>query len=84
MKNVEIWTFRTCPFCVKAKQLLDKLNVSYEEHCIPYGDKKLSELESKTGCGTLPQIFVNDEFIGDCSQLYALYEAGKLEEMLRS
>jgi glutaredoxin 3 len=84
MKKIEIWTFKTCPFCVKAKMLLDQLGVSYEEHCISYGDSKLSELESKTGCGTLPQIFVADKFIGDCSQLYALHEAGELEEMLRS
>ncbi len=83
MKKVDIWTFRMCPFCVKAKKLLNKLDVSYEETMIPFGDSRLSELEAKTGCGTLPQIFVDGEFIGDCSKLFDLHEEGVLENILK-
>lgn len=82
MKKITIWTFKFCPFCVKAKKLLDQLNVSYEEIMIPFGDKRLNELEEKTGCGTLPQIFVNDHFVGDCSKLYELHDQGLLLDIL--
>lgn len=83
MKKIVIWTFRTCPFCVKAKALLDRLNVEYEEVRIPFGDKRLDELALKTGCTTLPQIFVKDDYIGDCSKLFELYEEGVLENILK-
>ena len=83
MKKIVIWTFKTCPFCVKAKRLLDRIGVEYEEVMIPYGDKRLDELESKTGCSTLPQIFVGDEYIGDCSKIHDLHNEGVLESILK-
>lgn len=83
MKKITVWTFKTCPFCVKAKRLLDKLDLPYEEIMIPFGDTRLDELEKKTGCGTLPQIFADDEFIGDCSKLYDLYRDGLLLDLLK-
>jgi glutaredoxin 3 len=83
MKKVEIWTFRMCPFCVKAKKLLDKLEIEYEETVIPWGDSRLQELEAKTGCGSLPQIFVDGEFVGDCSKIHDLHDEGVLENILK-
>ena len=83
MKKIVIWTFRTCPFCVKSKKLLNKLNIEYEVIQIPFGDSRLNELEKKTGCSTLPQLFVNDEFIGDNSKLHELHREGLLEDILK-
>lgn len=82
MKKIELWTFTTCPFCVKAKRLLDKLNIEYKEYVIPFGDSRLKELEEKSGCGTLPQLFVDDVFIGDNSKMYELYREGLLLDIL--
>lgn len=82
MKKIEIWTFKTCPFCVKAKILLDNIGVDYEEHCVPYGDSALKTLEGQTGCDTLPQIFADGEFIGDCSQIHALHDQDQLMALL--
>lgn len=82
MKKIEIWTFTTCPFCIRAKRLFDKLDIPYTEHVLPNGDPKLKELENQTGCGTLPQIFADGEFIGDCSKLYDLYREGQLMGLL--
>ena len=82
MKKIEIWTFKFCPFCVKAKALLDRLEVDYIEHCIPYTDKRLKELEAKTGCDTLPQVFADGEFIGDCSKIHDLHDLGQLMPLL--
>jgi len=83
MKKIVIWTFKRCPFCVKSKKLLDQLNVEYEEIQIPFGDKRLDELALKTGCTTLPQTFVDDEYIGDNSKLYELHAEGVLESILK-
>lgn len=83
MKKVDIWTFKTCPFCIKAKALLDELNIEYNETMIPYGDTRLNDLEKQTGCGTLPQIFVEGEFIGDCSKIHDLHDQGLLLKMIK-
>jgi glutaredoxin 3 len=83
MKKVDIWSFKMCPFCVKAKKLLDKLEIAYEETVIPWGDSRLQELEAKTGCGSLPQIFADGEFIGDCSKIHDLHAEGVLEKLLK-
>ena len=83
MKKVVIWTFKFCPFCVKAKALLDQLDIQYEEIMIPFGDKRLEELSQKTNCTTLPQIFVDEVFIGDCSKIHELHEEGLLVAMIK-
>lgn len=83
MKKVVVWTFKTCPFCIKAKALLDRLEVDYDEVMIPFGDNRLNELEKKTGCSTLPQIFVDDVFIGDCSKIHELHEQGELIKLVK-
>ena len=82
MKKIEIWTFKFCPFCVKAKRLLDALNVEYEEIRIPNNDKRMDALEAKTGCDTLPQIFADGEFVGDCSKIHELHDMGQLMKIL--
>lgn len=83
MKKVVIWTFKTCPFCIKAKALLDRLEIPYDEVMIPFGDTRLNDLEKETGCSTLPQIFVEGQFIGDCSQIHDLHDQGLLEPMVK-
>lgn len=82
MKKIEMWTFEFCPYCVKAKALLDELNVEYTEYMIPFGDSRLKDLEVKTGCDTLPQLFADDEFIGDCSKMIALNDRNELLPLL--
>ncbi len=72
-KNVLIYTFETCPYCIRAKRLLTKNNIEFEEIDITNDDNKLNELEKKTGVDTVPQIFVDGNFIGGCDDLYELY-----------
>ncbi len=83
MKKIVMWTFKMCPYCIKAKALLNDLNIEFEEIQIPFGDTRLKELEVKTGCSTLPQTFVNDEYIGDSSKLFELHGEGVLEGILK-
>lgn len=72
-KNVLIYTFETCPYCIRAKRLLSRNNIEFEEINITNDEDKLNELEKKTGIGTVPQIFVDGNFIGGCDDLYELY-----------
>ncbi|MBN2796009.1 MAG: glutaredoxin [Clostridia bacterium] len=84
MKHIEVWTFKFCPYCVKVKKLFEDLKIPYTEHMIPFGDPRLKDLEAKTGCGTLPQIFADGEFIGDCDLMHVLHEKGELMEVIKS
>lgn len=81
-KKVEIYTWTYCPYCIRAKQLLDKKGISYNEYVIDNDRAKLMELKERTGSGTVPQIFVDETFIGGCDDLYALEGRGQLDEIL--
>jgi glutaredoxin 3 len=83
MAKVEIYTKDYCPYCDKAKLLLDQLNVDYLEIDLVAESEKYDELhERRPSARTVPQIFINNEGIGGCDDLYALYDAGKLTGML--
>lgn len=81
-KSVEIYTTSTCPFCVRAKQLLDSKSIKYKEISLD-GDNERAGLIAKTGgMRTVPQIFVNNELlVGGCDGLYARESNGELESI---
>ena len=83
MSKVEIYTWQYCPFCIRAKSLLKKKNISFTEHKID-GDDNAREIMTKRANGrrTLPQIFINNKGIGGCDDLYELENENKLEALL--
>ena len=83
MSKVEIYTWQYCPFCIRAKSLLKKKNVNFTESKID-GDEDARALmiERADGRRTLPQIFINNEGIGGCDDLYKLENENKLNELL--
>ena len=83
MSKVEIYTWQYCPFCIRAKSLLQKKNISFTEHKID-GDDDAREIMTKraNGRSTLPQIFINNEGIGGCDDLYELENEDKLDALL--
>ena len=83
MSKVEIYTWQYCPFCIRAKSLLKKKNVNFTEYKID-GDEDARALMIKRADGrrTLPQIFIDNEGIGGCDDLYALENENKLEALL--
>jgi len=83
MSKVEIYTWQYCPFCIRAKSLLKKKNINFTEYKID-GDEDARELmiERADGRRTLPQIFIDNEGIGGCDDLYALENENKLEALL--
>ena len=83
MKKVVIYTVDYCPYCKKAKQILSDKNISFEEIDITENeDEALPELTKKTGIDTVPQIFIDDKFIGGCDTLSKLDASGELDSLL--
>lgn len=85
MATVEIYTRPMCGFCYKAKKVLDKKGVEYSEYNIWSEDSIKDEmLERSNGGRTVPQIFINNEHIGGCSDLLELEEQGGLDAKLNA
>ncbi len=83
MKPVRIYTTPICPYCVRAKSLLAKKGVEVEEIDIYMSAEARQEMQANTGgARTVPQIFIGDTHVGGCDDLYALENAGKLDQML--
>lgn len=81
--KVIIFTKQTCPFCIKAKNLLETKEVDYEEIDIEGKEDLKRALVLKTnGSRTVPQIFIKGEYIGGCDALYALDAKGELDGKL--
>ena len=82
MKPVEIYTTRTCPYCVAAKGLLTKKGVAFTDIDVG-GDPALrAKMTQRAGRTSVPQIFIAGSHIGGCDDLHALDRAGKLDAML--
>lgn len=81
--TVEIYTKFACPYCVRAKHLLDGKNVKYTEYDVTMGGAKRAEMVSRApNARTVPQIFINDKAIGGSDDLRALDSQGKLDALL--
>lgn len=81
MANVKIYTKSYCPHCHATKALFDTLGVEYEEENVEDPDKQ-DRLVQRTGHFTVPQVFINDEFIGGNDDLQALQASGELKTLL--
>lgn len=84
MADVIVYTTRICPYCVRAKQLLDRKGVAYREIDVSDDHEARMALVTRTGQRTVPQIFINDQPVGGCDDLYALERAGRLDALLAS
>jgi len=81
--TVEIYTWSACPFCIRAKALLQQKGVEFVEYCID-GDEAAREkmAERAQGRRSLPQIFIDDRHIGGCDDLYSLEVENGLDPLL--
>ena len=70
MTKAVVWSKNSCPFCVQAKALLKQKNIEFEERNISQGDwTKEQLLEEVPTARTLPQIFLDDNYIGGFTEL---------------
>ena len=81
--KITVYTKQSCPFCVRAKRLLDKKGVAYEEISVEGDDALRTWLVEKTGQMTVPQIFAGERSLGGYSDIAALDGAGELDPILR-
>jgi len=83
MAKVVIYSKTYCPFCVRAKNLFDNKNVSYEEIMVDSDPQLFIDLKQKTGMMTVPQIFIDDQLIGGYTDLADLDAKGELDPLLK-
>jgi len=82
MAKVEVYSTAQCPYCIMAKQLLERKGVSYQEVRVDLNPAKRQEMMKKSRQRTVPQIFINGEAIGGYTDLVALERAKKLDSRL--
>ncbi len=80
--NVIMYATRFCPYCMRARSLLKKKGIEFEEISVSGGNTLWAEMEEKSGRNTVPQIFINDQPVGGYDDIAALNRAGELDAML--
>jgi glutaredoxin 3 len=80
---IEIYTKSFCPYCWRAKLLLESKGAEYKEIGVDFGGKvKQAMIQRASGRTTVPQIFIGEVHVGGCDELVALDRDGKLDELL--
>tara|TARA_B100000700_G_scaffold106989_1_gene120742 strand:- start:2807 stop:3097 length:291 start_codon:yes stop_codon:yes gene_type:complete len=81
--TVEIYTWKFCPFCIRAKALLNEKGVKFTEYSIDGDNVAREKMAQRTGgLRTVPQIFINGKSIGGCDELYELDRKNELNELI--
>ncbi|WP_242343163.1 glutaredoxin 3 [Anaeromyxobacter terrae] len=81
--QVTLYTKRNCPYCLRAKALLAKKGVAYQEVSVEGDDALRAWLVEKSGQMTVPQVFVGERSLGGFSDIDALDREGRLDPILR-
>lgn len=84
MPTVTMYTTQVCPYCIRAKQLLQQRGVrDLNEIRVDLQPEERLRMMERTGRRTVPQIFIGEVHVGGCDDLYALDQRGALEPLLR-
>jgi glutaredoxin 3 len=83
MAEVLVYTKKPCPYCERAKSLLNEKGVKYQEKLLTTSEEMV-ELKQKTGWMTFPQIFINGKLIGGYTDMAELDQRGELDKMLKA
>ena len=81
-QGVTIYTTHHCPYCIRARNLLDAKRVSYENIAVDHDPQLRREMMMRSGRNTVPQIWIGELHVGGCDELFALERAGKLDQLL--
>ena len=82
MSNVIVYCSKWCPYCTRAKQLLESKGVVYEEISVDGKPDVRADMAKKAGRTSVPQIWIGETHVGGCDDLFALERAGKLDALL--
>lgn len=69
--NIELYTWTTCPFCVRAKALLDQKGLPYTEHVMDGKNAELDEAKRRHGHSTVPIVLIDGQLVGGFTELAA-------------
>ena len=84
-RRVEVYSSMLCGYCYRAKKLLERKGVAFDEIDVMFSPGKRQEMVQRTGGRTsVPQVFVDGQHIGNCDEIYALEAEGKLDAILES
>lgn len=84
MKPVIVYSSDYCPYCMRAKYLLESKGVAFEEIKVDGKPQVRAEMSQKAGRTSVPQIWIGTTHVGGCDELYALERAGKLDALLEA
>lgn len=84
MAKATIYTTRFCPFCVRARQLLQHKGADFEDIAVDGDHATRAKLLEMTGSRTVPQIWIGEDYVGGCDELMRLEHMGRLDAMLRA
>ena len=79
---VTLYTTRSCPYCVRAKRLLDAKGSTYTDIAVDADPQRRMEMMELSGRRTVPQIWIGDQHVGGCDELYDLERRGLLDGLL--
>jgi glutaredoxin 3 len=83
MPKVQVYATGWCPYCSRARQLLNSKGVEIEEIDVDARPGARAEMIARSGRRTVPQIFINQTHIGGCDDLIALDDSGGLDPLLQ-
>ncbi len=82
--NVLIYTTQTCPYCIRAKQLLEKKKIAYNELSVDDDPALRQAMSEKAGRTSVPQIWVGSTHVGGCDNLFEADRNGELRRLIES
>ena len=82
MTNVVVYARAWCPYCIRAKALLEQKQVKFEDIDLDKDPARREEMIARSGRFTVPQIFIGDHHVGGCDDLMALERRGELDPLL--
>ncbi|WP_299619916.1 glutaredoxin 3 [Pelagibius sp.] len=85
MTKIEVYSSMLCPYCYRAKKLLETKGAAFTEIDVMLQPRRRAEMVERSGGRTsVPQIFINDRHVGGCDDLFALEAGNKLEPLLQA
>ena len=86
MSRSEVLMYATgwCPYCARARQLLTRRGIAYEEIDVDARPQARAEMQLRSRRHTVPQIFVGETHVGGCDDLYELDARGDLDKLLKT
>ena len=81
-KEITLYTTRYCPYCIRARDLLDEKGVTYNDIAVDHDSQLRREMMERSGRNTVPQIWIGEQHIGGSDELDMLERQGNLDQLI--